>query len=352
MQKGARLVSLDQFRGYTVAGMFVVNWLGSFAITPEILKHHRTWCSYADTIMPQFFFAVGFALRLVYLRNAEKSGAPAAHWRVVRRGLGLFVFGLIFYHLDGQWKKWADLVELGWGGFFATCFWREPFQALVHIAVTTLWLLPVLARGVAVRLVFAVLSAALHVWLSHLFWFDLLLEKGVIDGGPLGFLTWTLPTVAGTVAYDAVRAGRRTRLLVLWGALIMAAGYGLSCLANGGGWASPPFVENKLPHDLWSMSQKAGSASYQLFSAGFSLVVYAAFRVFCDFHGWRTALFHDLGTNALAAYVLHIMVMDALMNFAPKDSPVWWTLGVGALHFALVWWMVRWLNGKGLYLRL
>ena len=88
MQPGERLVSLDQFRGYTVAGMFVVNWLGGFAVTPEILKHHRTWCSYADTIMPQFFFAVGFALRLVYLRNAAKSGPAAAHWRVVRRGLG------------------------------------------------------------------------------------------------------------------------------------------------------------------------------------------------------------------------------------------------------------------------
>ena len=76
MQKGARLVSLDQFRGYTVAGMFIVNWLGSFAITPEILKHHRTWCSYADTIMPQFFFAAGFALRLVWLKMAE-SQSPA-----------------------------------------------------------------------------------------------------------------------------------------------------------------------------------------------------------------------------------------------------------------------------------
>src|SRR5262249_30690171 len=33
---GQRLVSLDQFRGYTVAGMFLVNFLGRFNECPEI----------------------------------------------------------------------------------------------------------------------------------------------------------------------------------------------------------------------------------------------------------------------------------------------------------------------------
>ncbi|MBY0374472.1 MAG: hypothetical protein K2Q23_10790, partial [Bryobacteraceae bacterium] len=64
-----RILSMDQFRGYTVAGMFLVNFLGGFAAVHPVLKHHNTYCSYADTIMPQFFFAVGFALRLVLLRN-------------------------------------------------------------------------------------------------------------------------------------------------------------------------------------------------------------------------------------------------------------------------------------------
>lgn len=56
-----RLVSLDQFRGYTVIGMILVNYVGGFAVVPEVLKHHNDYCSYADTIMPQFLFAVGFA---------------------------------------------------------------------------------------------------------------------------------------------------------------------------------------------------------------------------------------------------------------------------------------------------
>ena len=62
----------------TVAGMLLVNFLGGYAVVPAILKHHNTYCSYADTIMPQFFFAVGFAYRLTFLRRRESSGAWAA----------------------------------------------------------------------------------------------------------------------------------------------------------------------------------------------------------------------------------------------------------------------------------
>ena len=69
-----RIASLDQFRGYTVAGMLLVNFLGGFAAVPAVLKHHNTYCSYADTIMPQFFFAVGFAYRLTFLKRLRDVG--------------------------------------------------------------------------------------------------------------------------------------------------------------------------------------------------------------------------------------------------------------------------------------
>ena len=84
-----RIVSLDQFRGYTVVGMLFVNFLGGYIVVPAVFKHHNTYCSYADTIMPQFFFAVGFAFRLTFLRRLATSGrvapppAPSstARWR-------------------------------------------------------------------------------------------------------------------------------------------------------------------------------------------------------------------------------------------------------------------------------
>jgi predicted acyltransferase len=76
--KSSRIVSLDQFRGYTVVGMLLVNFIGGYQVMPAILKHHNTYCSYADTIMPQFFFAVGFAYRLTFLRRLETAGTWTA----------------------------------------------------------------------------------------------------------------------------------------------------------------------------------------------------------------------------------------------------------------------------------
>src|SRR5262249_28425897 len=66
MPPAPRLVSLDQFRGYTVLGMFLVNFVGGMSAVPDGLKHHHTYCSYADTIMPQFLLAVGFGMRLSF----------------------------------------------------------------------------------------------------------------------------------------------------------------------------------------------------------------------------------------------------------------------------------------------
>src|SRR5204862_3047590 len=117
-----RIASLDQFRGYTVAGMLLVNFLGGYAVVPAILKHHNTYCSYADTIMPQFFFAVGFAYRLTFLRRLERLGFGPAAAAVLRRNLGLILLGFVVYHLDGRVKSWAELQALGVRGFAAAAF--------------------------------------------------------------------------------------------------------------------------------------------------------------------------------------------------------------------------------------
>ena len=50
--KPQRVVSLDQFRGYTVLGMAFVNFLGGYAFLPDVFKHKHTFFSYADAIMP------------------------------------------------------------------------------------------------------------------------------------------------------------------------------------------------------------------------------------------------------------------------------------------------------------
>src|SRR5262245_4507906 len=164
-----RITSLDQFRGYTVAGMLVVNFLGAFAVTPAILKHHNSYCSYADTIMPQFLFAVGFALRLTFVRRAQSQGLTAAYRRVARRLGALIVLSLVIYSLGAGVPAWNQLVEQGWGAL-AEPFKRHWFQTLMHIAVTSLWILPVILAGPGVRIAFMLLSAGAHVALSA--WFN------------------------------------------------------------------------------------------------------------------------------------------------------------------------------------
>ena len=199
-----RIVSLDQFRGYTVVGMLFVNFLGGFVVVPAVFKHHNTYCSYADTIMPQFFFAVGFAYRLTFLRRLQTGGVwPAVH-AVLSRSLALFLLGFVIYHLDGSVHTWSELQRLGISGVLDRAFKREIFQTLVQIAMTS-DLGSARHRsgqgdpGRVLDRVGRALLVAFVVVLPRLAW-----NLPVIDGGWLGILTWTIPTLVGSLAYDAV----------------------------------------------------------------------------------------------------------------------------------------------------
>ncbi len=60
-----------------------------------------------------------------------------------------------------------------------------------------------IAAGTWARVLFLFASAGLHLWLSSWFYLDWAWNRPVIDGGPLGFLSWTIPLLAGSLAYDA-----------------------------------------------------------------------------------------------------------------------------------------------------
>ncbi|WP_165222159.1 hypothetical protein [Aquisphaera insulae] len=353
----SRIHSLDQFRGYTVVGMLLVNYIGGFQEVGAVWKHHNTYCSYADTIMPQFFFAVGFAYRLTFLRRLRKSGAMPAVRAAIARCLGLILVGFVLYHLDGRVNSWSELTDLGWRGVLAGAFRRELFQTLVHIALTSLWILPVIAAGPGWRLGFVIASAVLHLVLSQRFYFDYAWKTPVIDGGPLGFLSWSIPTIAGSFAYDIVSRDVRIptdplRGLLLGAATLMTVGYGLSCLSAT--FPSPPFVQppKDTPVDMWTMSQRTGSISYLTFAAGLSMLVYAGFVLACDRGGIRVALFRTFGLNPLAAYILHPMVQGAVNPYVPRDAPLWYVLAAFLLYLAINSILIRYLEKRGIFLRL
>lgn len=365
---GERLSSLDQFRGYTVAGMFLVNYIGGFAAVHELFKHNKTYCSYADTIMPQFFFAVGFALRLTLLRRIASEGAGPAYRRALRRLLTLLIIGVLVHGVGRPAGSWAELGSMSWGAILLKTFGGETFQALVHIAITGLWVLPVIAARGRVRLAFMAFSALLHIALSAWFYYDWVFRNTTIDGGVLGFLSWTIPTLAGALAYDLVteRGPRRALAPTLAvGASLMVLGYAVACgnglaralegpgpVSFGAALVEPPFVAPRAPVDLFTMSQKSGAVSYQTFSAGFSLAVYGLFLWLADLKGWRWSLFRTLGQNALLGYILHGFVAHHVRRLAPRDAPLWWALGSFLIFFALTWLGLRFCEKKGIYLKL
>ena len=106
-----------------------------------MLKHHNTFCSYADTIMPQFFFAVGFAFRLTFGRRAHSQGLWPAYWHVVqahvRAGTGRAGRR---YGVQPPAGTWQQLVDMGPWVAVRDALRRAWFQTLMHIAVTTLWI--------------------------------------------------------------------------------------------------------------------------------------------------------------------------------------------------------------------
>ena len=365
-----RLASLDQFRGYTVLAMFAVNFVGGLANVPNGLKHHHTYCSFADTIMPQFLFAVGFGMRLSFLRRRETDGASRAYRHFFGRCFGLILLGILLYHFTGKYEKFDDLTVKPFGDFLLGTIKRGPFETLTHIGVTSLWCLPVIATAGWVRVLFAIASGGLHVWFSLSWYYQWNLTPPVgIDGGPIGFLTWAIPLVLGTLAHDWVMRDRPNGTVELFviGILVAIAGYVLSLLNKYTSLNDiRQYGDLKLIHDgfpfggppgwftvnYWTMSQRSGSVTYPLFAAGFALALFALFRLLCDRWSIRWSYLDLFGRNALAGYIVHDMVDGVVKPFVPKDSPGWWVaIGFG-VFLGLITLVLRYLDRNRLFLKL
>lgn len=365
----SRIESLDQFRGYTVLGMFLVNFVGSFHAVRDalpVLKHHHTYLSYADTLMPHFLFAVGFAFRLTF-QNAAAAGKVSPYAKSVKRSLALLLVAFVIYPLDDRMKSWSEWEAGRMEILLHREFKHNLFQTLAHIALASLWVLPVIAAGPRVRFGYAVFSGLLHLGLSY--WFNYTwsnTQPNSIDGGPLGFLTWSVPLLAGTLAHDAYQGGplNALRKCLLWGIALIVLGYGLDCLRLGPrskpealsfAWAAPPFLYvpvNPPDWNLFTVSQRAGSITYLVYGTGFSLVVYALFIMLSDMKGFRLGIFRTLGANALAAYIVHILVGQAVKPYVPQDAPLWYVFAAFACFLAICYAIMRYLERHRLYLRL
>ena len=92
-----RLLSLDAFRGLTVAGMLLVNDPGSWgSIYPPL--EHAAWHGWTptDLIFPFFLFIAGITTHLsLSSRRARGDDEGAIRAQIIRRGLLIFLFGFL-----------------------------------------------------------------------------------------------------------------------------------------------------------------------------------------------------------------------------------------------------------------
>src|SRR5688572_29241052 len=92
-----RLISLDVFRGITVAGMLLVNNPGTWsAIYPPL--QHATWHGWTptDLIFPFFLFIVGITTHLSLSARRERGDPDSVLVKqIIRRGVIIYILGFL-----------------------------------------------------------------------------------------------------------------------------------------------------------------------------------------------------------------------------------------------------------------
>jgi predicted acyltransferase len=296
-----RLVSLDVFRGLTIAGMVLVNNPGSWSSIYWPLRHAE-WHGWTptDLIFPFFLFIVGVAIPLAFARPVGGGGTKRGLYsKIIRRsliifGLGLFLNGFPYFNLaeiriPGVLQRIAVCYLIASVVFLTASIRTQVLIAAALLLVYWLLMTQVAAPGFSAgdlskegslasfvdRVIFDT-----HVWA----------QAKVYD--PEGILS-TLPAISTTLF--GVFTGQW--LLLTKSPFEKAAGLffaGMCCVVIGWAW-NPFFPINK---SLWT-------SSYAVFTSGMALQLLG----FCywlidikNYRGW-TKPFVVFGVNAIALFV-------------------------------------------------
>lgn len=312
-----RLVSLDVFRGITIAGMILVNDPGSWDFVYPPLEHAE-WNGWTptDLIFPFFLFIVGVAITLslgVKLERGEprrKIMTGALKRSVKIYAIGFFLASFPFFHLSrvripGVLARIAVCFLLASLIYLFTSARGQALTAAALLAVY--WILmkavpvpadyiqAVIARGgdlekeanLAAYVDYSLLKG--HLWRQTNYW------------DPEGLLS-TIPAVAtvllGILAGHWIKSARSARQK-LYGMLVSGvAGIIIGQVMN-----------------LWfPINKKLWTSSYVLFTAGCALLFLALCYWLVDMRGYRRLVFPFVvfGVNALAVYALAGLVAELL----------------------------------------
>jgi predicted acyltransferase len=346
-----RLVSLDVFRGLTVALMLLVNHPGDWGHIYAPLAHAE-WhgCTLADLVFPFFLFIVGVSI-VFALRKTDSTSPLAKIWRrtAVLAGLGLFAstwldFDLSTLRIPGVLVRIALVYGLSATVFLLTS-WRTRAALVAGLLVGYAILLQVVpvpnvgpanlepATNLGAWLDRAVLGEA-HLWKESRTWDP----EGLLGTLP-ALATGLLGLLAGQwLRWEALKPRSRAVGLLLAGAALVAAGLVWST------W----FPLNK---SLWT-------SSYVLLTGGLAALGLGGLYGLCDVRGWRrwAPPFQALGVNALAAFFgssivartlnrVHIGELGVKDFLYQKGIAPWFAEPkmaslAGAVVCLLIWWAV------------
>jgi len=325
----ARLVSLDAFRGATMALMVLVNTPGGPNSYAPL--NHSEWNGWTitDLVFPSFLWIVGVAITLSLGKRIE-AGVPKSRLflQVLRRAAIIFALGLISYappdfnlstqRILGVLQRIAICYLIA-SAIYLTTRWRTQIVWIVGLLVSY-WLIMMLVpapgygagdlterHNIANYVDRVVLGA--HNY------------KHTKDWDPEGLIS-TLPSIAtallGVMAGHILKLKRdlseRTTWLYLAGSILIALG--LIC-------------------DIWlPINKKLWTSSFSLFMAGMDFVIFAGFVWLIDGRGYQRYArpLVIMGMNAIAVYFASEFVEEALSLtgihtriyqtlFAPFASP-------------------------------
>jgi predicted acyltransferase len=310
MEKAERLLSLDVFRGATVAAMIMVNNPGSWETVYSPLQHAK-WdgCTPTDLVFPFFLFIVGVSINLA-LGNMRKKGKTDNEliMKALGRsakifGLGLFLALFPFFdfstvRIPGVLQRIA-LVFLICAIIYLKTNWKTQVYLLAFFLLlywVLMTLMPVPGVGAANLQPETNLGAWLdrlllngHLW-SH--------SKTWDPEGVLGTMPAVGTGILGLLTGQLLGSQRDTKEKLLWlfslGGVLIVAGM----------WWGLIFPINKA---LWT-------SSYVLYTAGLGMQVLAFFYWMIDVQGYKswTPPFVAFGVNAITAYFAAGIVVETL----------------------------------------
>ena len=367
----SRLMSLDLFRGATIALMILVNDPGDGRASYWSLRH-ADWNGWTptDLVFPFFLFIVGVAMVFSFTSRLQR-GEARTHlfthvlWRgAVLFALGVFLngfpnhFGLDHWRIYGVLQRIAicyvitSALEL-WTG------WRAQ-MAVAVACIAGYW---VLMRYVSVpgfgipthdiplldpdRNIAAWLDR--KVLMGHLY-------EGTRD--PEGVLS-TIPALATCLAGLLTGKWLRTANSGVEKAVSMLA-VGVLAILVGRTW------------DVWfPINKKLWTSSYVIFTAGLALMCLAACYWMVDvkrLRGAWTKVILVLGTNAIAAYFFSEFVAKLIENihiggmtiqqsiyqrlFVPFASPANASLLFALMYVAFCWGAMALLYRKRIFIKI